>query len=110
MRAQVAVFGLIVMGAMAAQVQVAEPAPADAASVAEATLVKIARVMALAEADLQFRRAELGLIGASLPGLPETFRVPDTSASDAKPEKEATAPPAPAADETAPPVLVAHRH
>jgi hypothetical protein len=103
-RAQVAVFGLIVMGAMAAQVQAAEPAPADA------TLVKIARVMALAEADLQFRRAELGLIGASLPGLSEACRVPDTSSSDAKPEKEATAPPAPAADETAPPVFVGHRH
>jgi hypothetical protein len=103
-RAQVAVFGLIVMGAMAARVQAAEPAPADAAS------VTIARVMALAEADLQLRRAELGLIGASLPRISDAFRVPDTWASEAKPVKEATAPPAPPVDEIAPPVFAAHRH
>lgn len=107
MRAQVVVFGLIVMGAMAAQVQAAEPAPADAASASAS--VTVARVMALAEADLQLRRAELGLIGASLPGLPEGLRVPDTSASEAKPVTHATTPPAPPADETALPVLlVAH--
>lgn len=105
MRAQVAVFGLIVMGAVAVRVQAAEPVPA------QATSVNIARVMALAEADLQLRRAELGLIGATLPGLPEALRAPDTTAREAKPVKQATTPAAPPVDETAlPALLVSHRH
>ena len=105
MRVQVAVCGLIVMGAVSARVQAVEPVPA------RATSLNIARVMALAEADLQLRRAELGLIGASLPGLPESLRVPDPSAREAKPVKQATTPPAARADKPArPALLVSQRH
>ncbi len=59
MRAPVAVLSLIVLGAPG----VTAAAASEITSAEEST---IARLMALAEVDLQLRQAELGLIGSTL--------------------------------------------
>lgn len=89
MRTPFVVLGLMVLGSsMAAAVEDhAKP---------KTNVVGIERLMALAETDLQFRRAELGLIGAALPTLPEATVAPARAAtrvvsSTAAPRPAATA-------------------
>ena len=66
MRTAVAVLGLFTLGAGAAI-----PVAADERVVSVASdKATIERIMALAEADLNLRRADLGLIGSVLPTVP----------------------------------------
>ena len=84
MRATVAVLGLVVLGGVATPSAAAERShPAK-----EAT---IARIVALAEIDLGFRRAELGLIGSSLYGGPEAPSTPAAEARASEPAAPVTA-------------------
>lgn len=69
MRTAVAVLGLFTLGAGAAIPVVAEERVVPVASVAS-DKVTIERIMALAETDLNLRRADLGLIGSVLPAVP----------------------------------------
>lgn len=63
MRTAVAVLGLFTLGSGAAI-----PVAADERVASDK--VTIERIMALAEADLNLRRADLGLIGSVLPAVP----------------------------------------
>lgn len=66
MRTAIAVLGLFTLGAGAAI-----PVAADERVVSVASdKVTIERIMALAETDLNLRRADLGLIGSVLPAAP----------------------------------------
>ncbi len=67
MRAPVAVLSLVVLAAAGVTAVAAAERPCADESM-------IARIMALAEVDLQFRQAELGLIGSTLASTQEDVR------------------------------------
>ncbi len=67
MRAPVAVLSLVVLAAAGVTAVAAAERPS-------ADEFMIARIMALAEVDLQFRQAELGLIGSTLASTQEDVR------------------------------------
>src|SRR5258706_2851748 len=91
-RTAVAVLGLFTLGAGASIPVVAEERVAPLAS----DKVTIERIMALAETDLNLRRADLGLIGAVLPAAP--LATPPVAASRvARVRRVHEAAPAPAA-------------
>ena len=88
MRTAVAVLGLFTLGAGAAI-----PVAADERVASDK--VTIERIMALAETDLNLRRADLGLIGSVLPAAP--MAKPPVAASGVGRVRGVTAAPAPAA-------------
>ena len=88
MRTAVVVLGLFTLGAGAA-------IPAAADEKRSSDKITIERLMALAETDLNLRRAELGLIGAVLPAAP--LAPPAVAASGIGWVHGVTASPAPAA-------------
>ncbi len=106
MRAAVAVLSLIVLGAAGVTaVPAAERTSADESM--------IARLMALAEVDLQLRQAELGLIGSTLGSTHEAVRAearpsklahvrvvakPTPAAPSANPARKAVRAPAPVSE------------
>lgn len=87
MRAPVAVLGMMLFGAAAIPVAAGDRCPTEREAV-------IARIMAIAEVDLQLRQAELGLIGSSLASRRQAL-VADARVAEAVPVG-AVAPPAPA--------------
>src|SRR5258707_2463544 len=94
-RTAVAVLGLFTLGAGASIPVVAEERVAPLASLAS-DKVTIERIMALAETDLNLRRADLGLIGAVLPAAP-LATPPVTISRVARVRRVHEAAPAPAA-------------
>ena len=100
MRTAIAVLGLFTLGAGAAIPVAAEDCVASVASVASVTSdkVTIERIMALAETDLNLRRADLGLIGSVLPAAPiVTPPVAVSEVGRVRRVREVTVAPAPAA-------------
>jgi hypothetical protein len=94
MNIRMAVAGLLLVGVVS--VGAARPAAAQAAP-KEASQATIERIMALAAEDLALRRADLGLIGSTLPTTP--IVTPGLSPSSDKAAEKAVLP-APAASAT----------